>query len=384
MENNALINEIITAFLTPISVVRSFNMGRVTLNLMSNQAIMYQLDHRDIDWFYSKADTADQRKIDTRSARIISCNTSKEEDIYHLEITYEENDLQLTQIFDVQKGACDFKIRVKLKDLNGVTATNHLIPLDFIYPKDSCDPLFLSLDEKMLVVPYDNDMWVNYEVSYLSSGRTSYDVTYIFNDDKLNGLLIGALEFDHWKNAIIASGYDARVFQAISGVADLGTHDSLAHGVISAESVCSAAFVCGYFDSIFAALDRYAALAADKNRLRWNGSTVFGWNSYSALAMYMDLNAYEATSAFFETELDDFKDDEGIAYINLDAVFIQDKEAIRRQVEIIHSRHQKAGTYMAPLAHIPLLDEFPLLSEPQKKRKDTLPFGRTSLFLISI
>ena len=56
MENNALINEIITAFLTPVSVTRSFNMGRVTLNLMSNQAIMYQLDHRDIDWFYSKAD----------------------------------------------------------------------------------------------------------------------------------------------------------------------------------------------------------------------------------------------------------------------------------------------------------------------------------------
>lgn len=372
MENNQIYEEIIQKALTPVTVIDSFPLGRVTLNLMSNHAIMYQLDKEDIDWFYTKARVKDGRSIDSRTADIISYEITKTESTYCLWITYGENDLLLKQNFTVSEDDPYFKTKILLEDQRKETETNYLVPLDFIYPKSTCKELFLSLNQKMLFVPYDNDMWVNYESTYLKSDLVSYDVSCIFNEDTNQGLLIGALDFDVWKNAVACSGYDARVFQAICGYTSAATHDSMEHGVIAQKEVASSNFICGYFENIMDALEFYGQLSSNPNRLRWNHGTVFGWNSYSALTMYTTLDHFDTTSRFFQEELPNFCNEDSVAYINLDAVFGLDPIRLRNSIEEIHARGQKAGTYLAPLAHIPLLDELPLYSDPSMKRKDII------------
>ena len=61
---------------------------------------------------------------------------------------------------------------------------------------------FLFFGNKMLLCPYDNDMWVRYETTYLKSGRTSYDISAIFDPDSLNGLVIGSIDNNIWKMAL--------------------------------------------------------------------------------------------------------------------------------------------------------------------------------------
>ena len=60
-----------------------------------------------------------------------------------------------------------FICQLEVIDEKKETETNYLVPLDFNYPSDLCLPLFSSLETKMLLCPYDNDMWVRYETTYL-------------------------------------------------------------------------------------------------------------------------------------------------------------------------------------------------------------------------
>ena len=82
----------------------------------------------------------------------------------------------------------------------------------------------------MLLVPYDNDMWLRYESCVPAAGRPSYDVTAIYDEQSLEGMVIGALDFDVWKNAIRWNPHDARSVIAFCGIADGGTHDVCPHG----------------------------------------------------------------------------------------------------------------------------------------------------------
>ena len=91
--------------------------------------------------------------------------------------------------------------------------TRRLVPM--VLQDDRREPqeklaLWKSLETRMLTVPYDNTMWLRFEALPLRSGRVSYDLTVLIGPDDRQGLLVGALDFDVWKNAVTCSAYDAR------------------------------------------------------------------------------------------------------------------------------------------------------------------------------
>lgn len=330
-------------------VKESLGFDRIRFDFYDDNAIGYVLDGHTVTKFFSAATVKEDRGITTRTAKRKEFKETRTENIYTLVAVYEENGLRLTQRFTVKQGEPYFIATASVSDMeNKRTESNYIAPLDFAYPDTQCNPLFLSLDQKMFLVPYDNDMWVRYESAPLRPGRTSYDVTAIYNELTNQGLVIGALDYFDWKNAIRCSQQDARCYTAFSGVADAGTHDIVPHGYLEGPKVTSARFLCGWYEDIRTGMEHFGVLSMEgKPAFLWPHPVPFGWNSYSAGCK--TLEQWEEAGKFIQDQLPSFCDEEKVTYINLDANFMLDKEKMRQIVADLHSRGQKAGNYMAPL-----------------------------------
>jgi len=349
-EDKTLIEKLMEMFFKQPKVTKSFKVtNRISFSFYDNNALSYELDGNTIHKFYSKASVKDGRVIDSREAKVKSATVVDNS----LIVVYEDNKLEL-KLELVAFDNCFIATGI-LTDKKELTCTNYIVPLDFIYPDKACNPLFVSLEQKMLLVPYDNDMWVSYEVTPLRPGRTSYDVTAIFDDITNNGLVIGALDFDTWKNAIRCSDHDARVYYAFSGVADACTHDIKPHGYVSNKSVKSSRFLVGWFDNVMDGLEIYGKkVAEDKYHLPWNKANPFGWNSYSAGCM--SLEQWQEAGKFIKNEIPNFKNSDGQTYINLDANFMLNKKQMKKIVDELHANNQMAGNYLSPLLGLEGMD----------------------------
>ena len=350
-------------------ISKTVSYSRVSFDFYENNAVMYRLDGQRINWFFAQAKTK-KDSIDTRIARRTSIKETIEKDVCHVTATYQQNDLKLLQHFLIEKDKPYFITYLTVID-QMTTESNELVPLDFDSPAKEAYPLFLSLEQKMLVVPYDNDMWVRYETAPLSPGKTSYDVTAIFDDKTKEGLIIGSLDHDVWKNGIRCSAYDARCVNAISGIADEGTHDHLSHGYLQGKEISSSRFVCGFYKDIREGLLEYGSLAKENNGIfTWKKGVPFGWNSYSALTLLTTIDHVSHAADFIHTELPEFHSEDSVTYINFDSVIGITKKQIRELVKELHSRNQKVGWYMNPLSHHAFQDNIPLRSDPKLKRKN--------------
>ncbi len=351
-------------------VIKTITYSKISLDFYDNNAIMFKLDNKAIDWFYSLAKTKKQT-IDTRSAKRTSIQVKKDRNKALIDVFYKQKDLKLIQHFEIEKNKNYFTIQLIIQS-DKTIESNYLVPLDFIYPLNICNELFLSLEEKILLVPYDNDMWIKYEATYLRPGRTSYDVTAIFDDKNNNGLIIGALDFDTWKNAIKCSAYDARAFYALSGIADENTHDHLEHGYLKAKQIKSSRFICGFYNDVRLGLQEYSKLCVNPNGIyKWKHGVPFGWNSYSALTLETKIENVRSAADFIY-QLDNFKTKNNHTYINFDAVINIKEKDIKKLIDDLHARNQKVGWYMNPLSHLSIQDKIPLLGSKNKTRKDIL------------
>ncbi len=369
-----LLQKMMSEFMKVPCAVKEFSYGRMKISLMDNNVFFFSLDGEKITMCHSRASVADGRVLDTRTAKYVSSDENEGKDRKEISLVFEENGLRFTNHITLFNDKRYFVAQGEIEDLTKETETNYIAPLDFAYPNAECKPLFLSLDQRMLLVPYDNDMWVRYESDHLRPGRTSYDVTAVFEANTNNGLVIGALDFDTWKNAIKCSAWDARCYTAFSGVADECTHDIYPHGTLIGKSVMSARFLCGWYDDIRCGMEEYGKVAMeDKFFFKWKNVVPFGWNSYScSVSLFHTLQSWETTSKFFHESLPEFKDSEGCAYINLDANFGLDPNELRRVIGDIKSRGQKAGSYMGPLMAHKLLGMLPLKSDPTKNLLDLI------------
>ncbi|MBQ8995060.1 MAG: hypothetical protein IJ091_04525 [Oscillospiraceae bacterium] len=373
MDRQEILGKIAKKLLAKENAVKeSITCGEVGIEFLSDGAFRYLVSGSPIHFAYSKATVMDGRMIDTRTAKqkeikVVDTNGGK-----NVSAVYEENGLRLTQEFALAEKATYFVVSCTVKDLkHKQTESNYLAPLDFGYPDPHCDPLFRSLDQKMLLVPYDNDMWVRYESAPLRPGRTSYDVTAIYDEITKKGLVIGALDFTDWKNAIKCSGYDARCYTAFSGVADECTHDCMPHGSLIGEQVTSSRFLCGWYEDIREGMEEFGKVCMEgKDVFTWDGPVPFGWNSYAGLSIEMPLvQHWRETARFIGEELPNFKDSNGQTTINLDGNFLLDKKQVKQVLDEIHSRGQRAGNYMSPLICHKLLGIMPLRGTPGKTMK---------------
>lgn len=327
--------------------------GRASAQLLNNGICAYHQDGQLIRRFYAKAESEDGRRIDTRTARLLSQETVQEEGTLGackvIRALYESGTLQLRQeICACESG--ELVTRIALHSTAGQTATRFLAPVVTPYPGADEKPVFLSLDQKMLTVPYDNDMWSHYESAVPACGRRSYDVAALYDEQSGEGFVMGALDFSVWKNAIRWLHNDARGVMAYCGAADEGTHDVCPHGVVRGEWVESSRFVLFWSEEIRDGMERYGDLCARVSPPRtWKSQTVpFGWNSFSALGMGITLPHWQEAGEFIRRELPNFSDADGAAYINLDGAFGLDKDAIRKIICELHEKGQKAGWYAIP------------------------------------
>lgn len=339
---------------SPPKILEEFALGRSGVQLLQNGEAFYLQDGVRIRNFHSSASVDDGRSVNTRTAKRTKVAT---EDIVDelgkgkkIISVFIKNGLELTQMITLRENG-EIGVQIALHDKEKTTRTRYLAPIDAPYPDASGKRLFLSLDQKMLVVPYDNDMWVRYESAVPCPGRSSYDVTAIFDETSFEGLVIGALDFDVWKNAISWSAYDARALYAYSGVADAVTHDTLPHAAVCGDVVASARFVMMWCDNVKRGLENFGSMCATLHPPRkWSGKTPFGWNSFSALSIGVTVAHWKEAGDFIKNELPEFCDEDGVSFINLDAAFGLGNDKIKKTVDELHKRGQKAGWYCAPMS----------------------------------
>lgn len=295
---------------------------------------------------YAQARHTDGRIIDTRDAEL----TEKTEIPGGWKLVYSaENNLILTEYLrvteqDVPTAACELSERDKEIE------TSRLVPLVFYSPENNTRKIWKSLWTQMLLVPYDNTMWTRYEAQPLKPGRRSYDLTVLFDESSREGLLVGALDFSTWKNAVTCSGNDAKTLCAESGVADRGTHDTVPHGTMSGSSVSSAPFCILYGGDYRRLLEQYGDLLSVNRKLTWNGGVPFGFNSWAGLEFRLNDENFRNTGKFLEDTLCPAGyENNGCTYVNMDNGWQNlDTGRFKELTEELHQKGQKAGIYDAP------------------------------------
>lgn len=283
-------------------------------------------------------------KVDSQTAELIEKNSDGE----NFTLKFKgKNNLILTEKLSIKDGLPYAKCGLSQENGEDVE-TNKLIPLNCKDTKKV--KLWTSLWSKMLLVPYDNTMWLRYEAVPLRAGRKSYDLTVVFSEKTKAGILIGATEFTTWKNAIMCSGSDAAAVKAISGMADEGTHDMLPHGYVKGKEIYSDEFVVTVGEDYQVLLEEFGDLMNAKHKpIKWNEGVPFGWNSWAGIAFDLNEKNYETSADFVYEHLMPKSFEDGTTYINLDAFWNGiAPEKLMELVDKYHARGQKAGIYDAP------------------------------------
>lgn len=206
---------------------------------------------------------------------------------------------------------------ITLSSDEGVT-TNYMAPVVI----ERTDTVVCSSRRRTLFVPFDNDAWIRYRsAASTDSMLRSYEVTAIYDAACREGLVIGAIDHNKWKNAIELTDKSKKL-RAISGVADGLTRDCIRHGYVSGKRVSSARIMIGLFSDWREGLETYASVNAVVNRPRdWDKAVPVGWNSWGALAFRVNHQNSTEISDFFASQLQNrsFCNSEGLLYTGLDS-----------------------------------------------------------------
>ena len=200
---------------------------------------------------------------------------------------------------------------------NGTVRTNYMAPV-----VAQTDTLLNASTRRKLFVPFDNDAWIRYRsTTHADSTLRSYEVTSVYDAAHGDGIVMGAISHDKWKNAVELKDA-ARSARLLSGVADKLTRDTHAHGMLHGDTVRSATFMIGRFGDWREGMETYADNNAIVSPRRpWDKAMPVGWNSWGALAF--DVNHTNSTEVvrFFADELQphSFHNADGLLYTGLDS-----------------------------------------------------------------
>ena len=304
---------------------------------------------------YAQAYHVDKRRIDTRFSSFLG----KEETSEGMILTYQaDNGLVLRETLTVSDGVPAAKCALSDADGSEVE-TRRLIPVIANGNGDDCLPLWNHLFTKMLLFPYDNDTWNRYEAVPLRVGRTSYDLTVFLNEETREGLLVAAIDYDSWKNALVISHNATRHLNCVSGIADEQTRDVCPHGTLIGKSVESSRFIFLYGPDYRDLLERFGRLLyEDRKPLQWTEGVPFGFNAFAGLARKMSNEVFERTAKFLREELlpRGFQNN-GYVYTNLDGGWQRLESGERQRIkDEMHANGQKAGLYDGPFVFHPRME----------------------------
>jgi alpha-galactosidase len=184
-------------------------------------------------------------------------------------------------------------------------------------------------NNRSLFVPFDNDMWIRYQVTETKETRfTSSEVTALYNNDDRTGIVAGSLEHKVWKSGVQVIGKDNETltgFSVFAGYTDSTiTHDKLEHGtVLPVKGICSSPnMLIGYFEDWRDGMEEYAklnVLAEPAYLSPWTAAAPVGWNSWGALQTGLNLERAKAVVDFFHDSCKLFRTADHTLYIDLDS-----------------------------------------------------------------
>ncbi|MDQ6418414.1 CBM35 domain-containing protein [Paenibacillus sp. LHD-117] len=243
-------------------------------------------------------------------------------------------------------------------------STNNMAPI-VINAKGGVD-IGSYTDNRVLVAPYDNDMWSRYQArtinTYLNTGNyVSSELSAIYDNESRNGLVIGSITHDTWKTGISWSGSNDRLnkLKVFGGFTSTKvTHDTIPHGKISGTKVTSPQIFVGYYDDYRDGLEGFGhANAAIAPPLPFGKNipkgVPVGWNSWGAYGGTLSHDKVVDVSNFFKENLQDESfNNKGNIYINLDSYWDWlTPQELEDVVSVIRSNGQKPGIYDGPFVY---------------------------------
>ena len=195
---------------------------------------------------------------------------------------------QLVQDFVFYNDVDYFVCQLTVSNTSGrEIKTNYVLPLRSANEATFMNGAYNS-SNRMLWIPWDNDEYVKYQSRPMNTTHESNSVIALFNGSTRHGLVMGALDHDHWKNCakvVAANNYKVNYFELRSGYTSSFTHDqNMAHGMVHGTSVSSSRFMVGWFDDWRVGMETYGrACTRVVPRWEWHGAKPVGWNSWGVL-----------------------------------------------------------------------------------------------------
>ncbi|HEY0867085.1 MAG TPA: hypothetical protein VGE01_06900, partial [Fimbriimonas sp.] len=235
-------------------------------------------------------------------------------------------------------------------DLVGAEGTDRLVPI----ATDRPVRLQHSGPLQSLFVPYDNDNYFRYHSQWWGEGEGnadgSYEVGALYDDASRLGLVVGSVDHDLWKSAVLFKRNGG--IRATAGVTSKYTHDQEEHGTVLGKEVRSPRFVLGLYSDWRHGLERYGDLnAIVQPPLAWKGEVPFGWNSWSGHKAKVSNEAMLAALEFVHKDLPWLRSGD-TAYINFDSFWDNlTREQRVAFTEKVHAAGLKAGIYWTPFVN---------------------------------
>ena len=236
-------------------------------------------------------------------------------------------------------------------------ASNYLAPIASNTPLQ----LFNGTNNRMLLVPWDNDGFVRYASNFLNTNHTSYEVTAIYDGDSRNGLVLGSLTHDTWKSGIFLNASNRNTINTItcySGASSDLTRDRIPHGKIKGKTISSAQMFVGFFDDWRIGLETFghANTLVVPIRDTWKKGTPIGWNSWGVIKEQINYVNVTEIANYYKTHLykEGFHNEQGNVIIDLDSFWAEGlpTDGLRTQFAAdCKSRGQVPGIYWGPFAN---------------------------------
>lgn len=230
----------------------------------------------------------------------------------------------LRQVF-VLDADRSFSVRLDVTGTDGPVTTSMMVPV-MTDRRGSVD-LGRDGDNRMVLVPFDNDHWVRYEtpaIEDVTPARRSFEVTAFIDDTSRRGLVVGSLDRDTWKSGVVADG-NARGgldrLQAAAGLTDWSydygdgmnkyqfNRELKPHGDVSGTTVSSPRMFVGLYPDWREGMETFGRAAAEAAESRtWSEGTPFGFNSWGGLgARGGDAAVMDEVSEFLAEETPAFR-----------------------------------------------------------------------------
>ncbi|MGG4091004.1 carbohydrate-binding protein [Paenibacillus lautus] len=221
-------------------------------------------------------------------------------------------------------------------------------------------------DNRVLVVPFDNDAWSRYQAKSMNTGLNnglyiSSELTAIYDNTSRNGLVIGSVTHDTWKTGIYWSGSNDKLnkLRVYGGfTSSTSTWDTISHGKVTGKQIASPKIMVGFFEDYRTGLEEFGQVNAAIQPPLAFGEDIpegvpVGWNSWGAYASDLSFDKAVSVSNYFKDHIQNHSfNNEGNIYINLDSYWdnMTDQQ-LTDLVQLIHSNGQKAGIYYSPFVY---------------------------------